>query len=101
MLSNDLHLVHGLRAGPALFLGEVLTIVKQRGESYGPPEMHWGRTAALWTALLGDRLTEPLTARDVARLYIADKLSRDTHTEQRDNLLDIAGYATGVAGLEG
>lgn len=101
MLSNDAEIVYGHRAGPALFLGEVMSIVRERGESYGPPEIHWGRTAALWTALLGERLTEPLTARDVARLYVADKLSRDVHTPRRDNLLDIAGYATGVAGLEG
>ena len=72
-----------------------------RRKAYGTPRVNHGRTAALWTALLGERLTEPLTARDVARLYVADKLSRDVHTPRRDNLLDIAGYATGVAGLEG
>lgn len=79
------------------FLEEVARITGERGAAYGSPAEHWGRTAALWTALLGARLRSPLTADDVARFYIADKMSRDIHTPRRDNLLDIAGYAAGLA----
>lgn len=81
------------------FTDEVAAITQERGASYGDPLEHWSRTAALWTALLADRLTAPITADDVARLYIADKMSRDVHTPRQDNLLDIAGYAAGLHGI--
>ena len=79
------------------FLNDIAYIISQRGRAYGSPLSHWTRTAALWTALLGDRLVGgPLTPDDVARFYIADKMSRDCHRPGRDNLLDIAGYAAGL-----
>ena len=81
------------------FLNEVAYITAARGQSYGSPLAHWTRTAALWTALLGERLNSPLTPDDVARFYIADKMSRDCHTPKQDNLLDIAGYAAGLYGI--
>lgn len=81
------------------FLATVDRIIAERGRTYGPPGDHWSRTAALWTALLGERLSGVLTADDVARFYIADKMSRDCHLPGTDNLLDIAGYAAGLAGI--
>lgn len=71
--------------------------IMRRGEVYGPPAEHWGRTAAMWTALVNGAYT--FTARDVARFYIADKLSRDTHEAHHDAAVDIIGYAAGMDGL--
>lgn len=90
------------RARMFTFLGTVGGILESRSE-YGPVEVHWSRTAALWSLLLEHKLTEPLDSRDVARLYIADKLSRDVTPRPvplRDTALDIAGYAAGMASME-
>lgn len=102
MLSKDSVVQFGERTAPALFLGEVLKIVRERGESYGPPVRHWNATALVWTALLEAKgLSDVLDAQDVAMLFIADKLVRQFTGEKRteDGWLDIAGYATGAAGL--
>lgn len=82
---------------------EVRRIYRERGESYGPVQDHWSRTAEIWTALLGERLVpgDALTAADVARFYVADKLVRDTSTPLADNLCDIAGYVYGLAQIRG
>ena len=85
------------------FLEEVADIVTERGKFYGPPSKHWSKTAKMWTVLLSDSLTPgaALTSQDVARMFIADKMVRDTHTPRRDNLLDIAGYAAGLDRIRG
>lgn len=97
----DREAVYGAASAARLFLAEVARIVSERGESYGPPAEHWARTAALYTALLGSKLKPgaTITAREVAELYILDKLSRDASTPKDDNVLDIAGYAAGIATL--
>ena len=84
-----------------LLLAEVAKTIRERGEAYGPPSVHWTRTAALWTALLSPLLKDgaALTPRHVALLYVLDKASRDMATPQRDSLVDIAGYVAGAAGL--
>jgi hypothetical protein len=71
-------------------LDEAAAIVDgPRRADYGTPAENHGRTAALWSAYL----CVPITARQVCQLNILQKLSRDAHTAQRDNLVDIAGYA--------
>lgn len=60
-----------------------------RREHYGEPKANHGRTAALWSAFLG----VPISMRQVCVLNILQKISRDAHSPQRDNLTDIAGYA--------
>ena len=77
-------------------LDEAKTVIAERQARYGPPSEHWTRTAQLWTAMLRDRLTAPLTKDDVARLYMLDKLSRDSNEPHHDALVDIIGYATGL-----
>lgn len=65
-----------------------------RGSAYGHPADDFARTAALWTALLGDRLTAPLSADDVPALMRMVKESRLRQSPRhRDSLTDIAGYA--------
>lgn len=91
------------RAKMFTFLGIVGGVLESRS-AYGPVEVHWSRTAALWSLLLEHKLVEPIDARDVARLYIADKLSRDVTPREdgplRDTAIDIAGYAAGMASME-
>lgn len=77
-------------------LEEARSVIHDRQARYGPPADHWNRTAQLWTALLRDRLTAPLTRDDVARLYILDKLSRDSNEPHHDAIVDIIGYAVGL-----
>jgi hypothetical protein len=60
-----------------------------RGETYGHPLDDFGRTAQMWTALLG----APVTAEQVAMCMVALKLSREMYQPKRDNRTDAAGYA--------
>lgn len=85
------------------FLAEVNKTIADRGEHYGPPLEHWGRTAELFTAYLGPVLKDGavITPRMVALLWCLDKISRDAATPKADNILDLAGYAAGISTLEG
>lgn len=60
-----------------------------RQRDYGPPAANHERTAALWSAFLGIRVSP----RDVCWLNVLQKLSRDRHRPTEDNEVDIAGYA--------
>ncbi len=70
-------------------------VTGDRGEAYGHPYDDYGRTAAIWTALLADKLLPgaEITPQDAIRCMIAVKLSRDVNAPKRDNRTDIAGYA--------
>jgi hypothetical protein len=60
-----------------------------RAQAYGTPAENHGRTADLWSAYLGVKVS----ARDVCMLNVLQKVSRDRHRPGRDNLVDVAGYA--------
>lgn len=71
------------------------TIRGARHRDYGPPSRDLGRTGALWTALLRDRLRpgQRLTGADVAWMMALLKASRAQETPgKRDHYLDAAGY---------
>ncbi len=72
----------------ALTRAEVL-VYGSRRDTYGPPSVNHERTAALWSAYLGTRVT----ARDVCWLNVLQKLSRDRHEPNVDTEVDVAGYA--------
>ena len=57
---------------------------------YGHPRDNFLRIAALWSVIIRRRVTP----REVGLLLIALKLARELASAQRDNLVDIAGYAT-------
>jgi hypothetical protein len=63
-------------------------INKGRQGSYGPPSRSFARTAALWSAYLGNRISK----KDVAVCLALLKLSRESFRHKTDNLLDAAGY---------
>lgn len=79
------------------FLQRAIDIVRERGDSYGPPGEHFQRTCDAINALMGDLLRRDITPGDWAKLLIIDKLSRDAETKRLDNVLDIAGYAACLA----
>lgn len=64
-----------------------------RQADYGHPADDFAKTAAMWTGLFRDKLTEPFTAADVPQAMICVKLSREQNRAKRDNATDIAGYA--------
>lgn len=65
----------------------------ERGKAYGHPSDDYGRTAALWTALLRGKLKEDLTPQDAILCMIAVKMSREVNLPGVDNRRDLAGYA--------
>ena len=67
-----------------------------RMEKYGDPRVNHGRTAAFWSTYLGI----PVTDRQVCMMNILQKVGRDCHSPQGDNVVDIVGYATNIALLD-
>ena len=67
--------------------------LKNREETYGPPEETHARTASLWQAYI-DNMKGKLTGIDVCLLNILQKVARAQHgVYHEDNLIDIGGYA--------
>lgn len=68
-----------------------------RDKQYGLPHENWGSTAEMMTAYLHQTGKLPrdqaLDAHDGAMLLALVKIAREGNLRQRDNLVDIAGYA--------
>jgi hypothetical protein len=60
-----------------------------RQKEYGSPLQSFTRIAALWSPVLGVEVT----AEQVALCMIGVKVSRYMNGQQRDSIVDIAGYA--------
>lgn len=74
-------------------LGEADAIAGQhRSRDYGHPLINHQRIADIWNVQIAEKLSLPLTPRDVALLMIGLKLAREVNTPKRDNLVDICGY---------
>lgn len=74
-------------------LEEVARIVRERGDSYGRPGDHFGRTVGAINALFAHKISQPFTAADWAMFMVIDKIAREQHAPKRDNACDMAGYA--------
>jgi uncharacterized protein DUF6378 len=70
-------------------------ITGDRNKTYGSPTQNFQDTATIWTAALRHKLKDgiELDAIDVAKLMIGLKLARMAAQPNRDNWVDIAGYA--------
>jgi len=73
-------------------LDDVKEVIAVRGGNYGHPYDNHGRTAAMWSTYLG----RTITAEDVCWMMMLLKVSRQIHSPDRDNLIDIVGYAANV-----
>jgi hypothetical protein len=60
-----------------------------RGAAYGHPLDDYTKTAALWSVILGTKVTP----QQAILCMIAVKISRQMNKHKRDNIVDIAGYA--------
>lgn len=60
----------------------------ERGENYGHPFEDFSRTAKIWSAILGKKITPE----QVALCMIGLKISREVNRPKRDNIVDGAGY---------
>ena len=77
-------------------LEEALQVVTgPRRQSYGEPLASCQALAQVWTALFADLLKPgcEFEPRHVVLGLLALKLCREAHRHQRDNVVDIAGYA--------
>ncbi len=81
------------RSPRALLLMDAINATDQRGAKYGPPEQHFARTVGMVNAAFAHVLKRPLTTGEWAQVMILDKIARHQAVPQKDNLLDIAGYA--------
>lgn len=63
-----------------------------RQGDYGHPLDDFTRTAKMWSAILGAEVT----AEQVGLCMCAVKISRQVNRPKRDNLVDLAGYASTV-----
>jgi hypothetical protein len=73
-------------------LQEAEEIIKERRPDYGPVTESFEAVAQVWSALLRNKLKEPLAAPEVGILMSAFKLVRESNQHKRDNLVDASSY---------
>jgi hypothetical protein len=66
---------------------------QERNHSYGPPHEDFAKVTGMALALWG---RGPQTPKEHAMYMVLVKLAREAHEHKRDNLVDIAGYASTI-----
>lgn len=66
-----------------------------RQENYGDQHTNFTNIADIWSVILREKLTSPITPQEVAMCQIGLKLARLQKTGglHRDSIVDVAGYA--------
>lgn len=82
---------------PRSILAEARRIVEDHDDDYGTVEETHVRIAAGWSVIFGTRVTPKQVALAMAWL----KICRSLAAGDRDSLVDLAGYASIAATLEG
>tara|TARA_R110000787_G_scaffold62072_2_gene140474 strand:+ start:553 stop:819 length:267 start_codon:yes stop_codon:yes gene_type:complete len=77
---------------------EILTsaykAVADRETEYGTAVSNFQTIADLWTTILGDKISAPITIEEVAMLMCCVKLARLKYSpDHTDSAIDLAGYA--------
>lgn len=68
-----------------------------RNETYGDPRTDFNRTASIFNAITGHKLT----CQDAITFMVCVKLSREQHVHGRDNLVDAVGYLRLLSQVQG
>lgn len=87
------HCEKAATAKPSILSEAQAIITGPRRESYGPVEESFERAARVWNELLFKKLKEPLVGTDVGMAMAGLKLCREANKHDRENLVDVAGYA--------
>lgn len=77
-------------------LEEAAEVVDNRNDNYGHPRENFENIAAFWTLILNSEVNPE----QVALCMIAVKIARQLHKPNRDNLVDICGYARTIEKLQ-
>lgn len=79
-------------------LNEAADLVQgERQDDYGDPKVNFQRIADYWNTYLGDKVTQPLTWKEIGDMMILLKIARLANSSKRDTYVDIAGYS-GITG---
>jgi hypothetical protein len=93
ILGNPDEIAQPVTAREKVLFEAAKLITGDRNKTYGSPTQNFQNTADIWNVVVGHKLNQKLTATDVANLMIGLKLARMVADPQRDNFVDIAGYA--------
>lgn len=65
-----------------------------REAQYSPPQRDFGKTAAMWSGFLREKLMPGvvITPEEAVLMMVLLKISREGFRHKRDNLVDAAGY---------
>jgi hypothetical protein len=89
-----------LEGDRSILLEAEMLVNGPRQVDYDHPKRNFARIAAILNVVLHHRLLAQIEPEDVGMMMIAVKLARQTHRPQRDNLVDIAGYAETISRIQ-